>query len=384
MKTLLKAFGISLLLITIACQQEKKSGETEEPIEDGFTEDQFKDMAHMQQVANSRDAARMDSLISTNQFIQTLKVFPFNSLSAPEELSFNTLTDAIKEQGTTWTKAAFDTENNVLEIAWDNYLIKFKGYNNSGGEIATIVVSEWYHATNKVLSFYYHSPHAKRLVKNNEDIHQLNTAAFLDAGYVSNSKAYHPDENYDTALDYQLTDDGIVVVFNAFTAANYLQLEDITDRDVVASYMIKWDDERAEFLEPTKLEDENIGPAVFSLIKQKGLEWIPLTKQGSEWIIYEECMYGSGGLTFDENGKWLELSGGGDANSHDIKRIEKTNDGIEMTYLHALTGNTIVNSIGFLNGDIMVMESDNGEARYVLKSSASKVKTVTQECDEEQ
>ncbi len=121
------------------------------------------------------------------------------------------------------------------------------------------------------------------------------------------------------------------------------------------------------------------------IIASIGKDWITLTKQDGEWVIYNECRYGSGGLHFDENGEWLEFHGGGDAYSKEIlemKRIdyniiqikckgEFDEEGYDVTFTS--TGEDI----------IIMNEGSDHESAFLLSSSSMPITKVDEECDEE-
>ena len=116
-----------------------------------------------------------------------------------------------------------------------------------------------------------------------------------------------------------------------------------------------------------------------------GISWIQLTEQEGGFVIFNECMYGSGGLAFDEDGKWIEFSGGGDAATSDIIGIEKKGDDTFVFKIKNDMGDeelsyTIMQAGG---GMIIVDPGGDFERTYISTNKANTVSTVNEECDEE-
>lgn len=121
------------------------------------------------------------------------------------------------------------------------------------------------------------------------------------------------------------------------------------------------------------------------IIASLGSDWVSLTKEDGEWIIYQECRYGSGGLYLDEKGGWVEFSGGGDAWSStilDMKRIEPSK--ILLKLSSDLSGTESEIMITLTGEDVIIFdEGTDHEQGYVLSTATNLVRTVTEECDEE-
>lgn len=122
------------------------------------------------------------------------------------------------------------------------------------------------------------------------------------------------------------------------------------------------------------------------IIASIGQQWIALTEQDGDWIIYNECRYGSGGLNFDEGGEWLEFSGGGDAHSSEIVEMKRIDyNKIKIKYGDQSFGDSNREDILTITGEdiIILNEGTENEEAFILGASMHLVETVDEECDEE-
>jgi len=135
-------------------------------------------------------------------------------------------------------------------------------------------------------------------------------------------------------------------------------------------------------------KESNVGNAEDTpeeIVARLGNKWIELTKEGEEWIIYNECRYGSGGMYLDETGSWIEFSGGGDADSKDIVEMIRIDyNKIKVTFREDVIGVNPIITLTSTGEDMLIMdEGTDNERAFILSSASDLVRTVNEECDEE-
>ncbi len=122
------------------------------------------------------------------------------------------------------------------------------------------------------------------------------------------------------------------------------------------------------------------------IIADMGQKWVALSKEFDRWIIFNECRYGSGGIYFEEDGSWIEFSGGGDAWSKAILEMQRTEyDQISLKLGDESGENTEDFTIRLAKDNIIIFnEGTENERGYILNSATDLVETVNEECDEEE
>lgn len=100
--------------------------------------------------------------------------------------------------------------------------------------------------------------------------------------------------------------------------------------------------------------------------------------------IIEDCMYGVNELSFDENGEWMEFSGGGDAYGRDVISAKKLWGEIKVTAIYPLTEDTLFYTIQNPSfGQYFIqLERDEGGEYYIDKNFANNVKWEKPDCDD--
>lgn len=120
-------------------------------------------------------------------------------------------------------------------------------------------------------------------------------------------------------------------------------------------------------------------------------DWIDLSIGGDgEWVIFEECMHGSGGFHWNLGERWLEFWGGGDAYPKKIDSLILYDSYIEMIYGEEFyTENTpedretISVKLYFTENDMLIFETEQGENRFISTEAKSQVRLIEEECDDE-
>jgi len=79
---------------------------------------------------------------------------------------------------------------------------------------------------------------------------------------------------------------------------------------------------------PTRLCDD-----VETIMDMVSDSWIPLNeREDGSFFIHEECMYGSGSISFDKDGSAVHFSGGGDQMSYSITDMNMSGGAVNITY----------------------------------------------------
>ncbi len=136
------------------------------------------------------------------------------------------------------------------------------------------------------------------------------------------------------------------------------------------------------------LEEDHISDMEVIACSDRGLimselpqSWTDLWEEEGEWVIYNECRYGTGGIYIDEKGQWVELSGGGNADSYDIINMYKKHNDIYFDYVYWQDTVSMYMQNPYEN--IVVNFGEN--TKRVADKNVDKVKTVNEApCDEDE
>lgn len=162
---------------------------------------------------------------------------------------------------------------------------------------------------------------------------------------------------------------------------NVTFLEENAPEEIVNTTQIE---EKLSPVENIKEEGKNLEDTPKQIVASIGNKWIELTKEEGEWIIYNECRYGSGGMYFDEHAGWVEFSGGGDAWSSTILEMKRLDYNKILLKLKSELSGTQSEIIITSTGEDMIIfnEGEENERAFVLSSATNLVRTVDEECDE--
>ncbi len=122
------------------------------------------------------------------------------------------------------------------------------------------------------------------------------------------------------------------------------------------------------------------------IIAKIGTTWISLTEQEGEWVILDECRYGSGGFGFNEDGNDIYFTGGGDQWGHRINKLEETEEGYFME-LGSVYDESIDWQVKFNIDENGIMRYQkigaSYEERYILNEKSGNVPTIEEHpCDD--
>lgn len=147
------------------------------------------------------------------------------------------------------------------------------------------------------------------------------------------------------------------------------------------------------------LVDKKIAKELNENIKAKfdpqlrGSKWLILSEIENKWVIFEECMYGTSSISFDEDMSTIYFSGGGDQIGDSIVGFSEYSNIDEGMFQSTMTLYSYLSEKEFdkiivfdVEDEIMYFYDEqtgfSGAERYVRKENLEDYKIIKEECED--